>query len=117
MLPVSAIRERNNSAGRADRTEPYRPGTVYTEACRTRLREDGRGFTLYPPLLLEDRTGNVYVRDLHAQDTVALARYPGRPIWLLAPADTTLGAPPRFHPVTRDSLSAAWRVAALPGGE
>ncbi len=91
-----------------DHTENLLPGGLYTPPCLARLREDFRGFTLYPPLLLEDRWGNVYARDLHARDTVALARFPDRPIFLVVPTDTTLGAMPKFHPVRRDSLLADW---------
>jgi hypothetical protein len=94
-----------------DHTENTIPGAVYTPQCLARLRDDFRGFTLYPPVMLEDRWGNVYARDLHARDTIALARYPDRPLFLVVPDDTTLGAPPRFHPVRRDSLLAAWGLS------
>jgi hypothetical protein len=91
-----------------DHTENTIPGAVYTPPCLARLRDDFRGFTLYPPVMLEDRHGNVYARDLHARDTIALARFPDRPIFLVVPDDTTLGAMPKFHPVRRDSLLADW---------
>ena len=96
-----------------DHTEPMLPGTVYDRTCQARLRDDTQGFTLYPPLLLDDESGNVYVRDLHARDTLALLAHPGRPIYLLVPADTTLGGLPQFVPVRRDSLLADW---GLPPG-
>lgn len=91
-----------------DLTENVQPGSTYPNACVARLREDQRGFTLYPPTLDEGRSGSVYVRDLQARDTLALARYPDRPVFLLVPDDTTLGAAVRYHPVRRDSLRAAW---------
>lgn len=91
-----------------DHTESVLPGSTYGPLCSERVRDDRRGFTLYPPLLLEDQHRNVYVRDLHVRDTVALKRYPGRPIFLVVPDDTTLGAIPRYHPVRVDSLLAAW---------
>jgi GMP synthase (glutamine-hydrolysing) len=34
--------------------------------------------------------------------------FPDRPIFLVVPDDTTLGAMPKFHPVRRDSLLADW---------
>ena len=95
-----------------DLTENLRPGTPYTPVCQERLRDDRTGFTLYPPALLEARRGNVYVRDLHARDSLALALYPGRPVYLLAPDDTALGSLARYHPVRRDSLLAAWGLPA-----
>jgi hypothetical protein len=94
-----------------DDSERYLAGTPYEGRCATRLAEDSAGFTLYAPLLLARRGGNVYARDLHALDTAAVALYPGRPIFLLKPATGALGAPPRFHPVSRDSLASAWGVS------
>jgi hypothetical protein len=101
-----------DSALSTDHTENMVPGTRYGSRCLSRLRDDYRGFTLFPPFMLEDRWGNVYARDLHARDTIALARYPDRPVFLAVPDDTTLGALPRYHPVRRDSLRAAWGLAA-----
>jgi hypothetical protein len=95
-----------------DHTEQVLPGSTYTPDCITRLHDDARGFTLYPPLLLDDRTGNVYARDLHARDTLALLRYPGRPPFLLVPPDTALGRYPEFRPIRRDSLLADWGLPA-----
>lgn len=95
-----------------DHTEKVLPGARYTSRCIARLRDDFRGFTIYPPVMLEDRWGNVYARDLHARDTIALARFPDRPIFLVVPDDTTLGAHPRFRPVRRDSLLADWGLPA-----
>ena len=98
-----------------DHTERLRPGANYTPACRARLADDARGFTLYPPLLLDDGGTNVYARDLHRRDTLALQRYPDRPLFLLVPRDTGLGRLPEFHPIRRDSLWADWGLPAPAG--
>ena len=92
----------------ADRSERLLPGSSYTPECVARWHDDARGFTLYPPLLLDDRSGNVYARDLHARDTLALLEYPDRPLFLLVPPDTALGRFPEFRPIRRDSLLADW---------
>jgi hypothetical protein len=92
----------------ADRSEGVLPGSTYTPDCIARLRDDARGFTLYPPLLLDDRSGNVYARDLHVRDTLVLLRYPDRPLFLLVPPDTAVGRFPEFRPIRRDSLLADW---------
>jgi hypothetical protein len=51
----------------------------------------------------------VYARDLHGRDTLLVRAYPERPIFLLKPATEAIGEPPRFYPVSRDSLERAWR--------
>ena len=93
-----------------DRTESVLPGATYTPDCVARLSEDAHGFTLYPPLLLEDRNRNIYLRDLHALDSTALRLFPGRPLYLIRPDTSTLGARPRFIPLRRDSLMADWGI-------
>ena len=90
-----------------DPTARYLPGRAYSELCLARQRDDQAGFTLFPPLLLA-RGDNVYARDLHARDTLLMKEYPGRPVFLLRPASSALGAEPRFYSVSRDSLYAAW---------
>ncbi len=85
------------------------PGSAYTEECLRRLAEDRRGFTLFPPLLLAGRDDVVYARDLHARDSLLLSEYPDRPVFLLRPPSTALGATPRFELLRRDSLLAVWR--------
>ena len=90
-----------------DPTARYLPGSPYSELCQARLLEEEQGFTLFPPLLLA--TGdNIFVRDLHARDTLLLAAYPDRPVYLLRPPTTAAGEPPRYYLVSRDSLYAAW---------
>jgi hypothetical protein len=109
LIPLTADSARlRDTLVAADLTETLLPGATYTPDCLTRLREDARGFTVYPPLLLEDRNRNVYLRDLHALDSTALKLYPGRPLYLLRPDTSALGAPPRFTLLRRDSLMADW---------
>jgi hypothetical protein len=92
-----------------DPTAKFLPDAVYSQTCLARIREEQAGFTVTLPLVLADGAGNVYARDLHARDTVLLDAYPDRPVFLLAPPSTELGAEPRFLPLSRDSLRAAWR--------
>jgi len=94
-----------------DPTNRLLPGSTYSSDCVVRIREDQRGYTLYPPLLLAGRgkTDVVYARDLHARDSLLLAEYPDRSVYLLRPPTTAVGAAPRFYPLNRDSLWTAWR--------
>jgi hypothetical protein len=106
--PALADRSRlQRSPFSADPTARYLPGSPYSEVCLARRRDDQDGFTLFPPLLLA-RGDNIYVRDLHVRDTLLLAEYPDRPVYLLRPPTTSAGEPPRYYPVSRDSLYAAW---------
>jgi hypothetical protein len=108
LQPALADRGRlQRSPFSADPTARYLPGSSYSAVCLDRQREDQQGFTLFPPLLLA-RGDNVYARDLHARDTLLLKHYPDRPVYLLRPASSALGEEPRFYPVSRDSLYAAW---------
>lgn len=79
----------------------YSPDTV----CVARVREMLEGVTPLAPLLVLD-DGNVYVRDLHARDSMVLAAYPERPVFLLHGAGVASDALPRFYPISRDSLRA-----------
>jgi hypothetical protein len=85
-------------------------GYGYSPHCQRRAAETVAGILPLAPMLAirgpSDR--NVYARDLHARDTLLLAAYPNRPIYLLRPTTPAPGAPPAFYPVTRDSLEAAW---------
>jgi hypothetical protein len=83
-------------------------GLRYPPACLRRVREVERGIVALAPILAQPADGNVYARDLHARDTLLLARYPGRPLWLLTASDTTVNAVPRFSPVNVDSMRLAW---------
>ena len=92
-----------------DPTNRLLPGSTYTPECIQRLQEDGQGFTLLAPLLLSGlRDDVIYARDLHGRDTLLLALWPDRPVFLLKPPGTQVGASPVFYPVSRDSI---WRAA------
>ncbi len=92
-----------------DTTEQYLPGSRYSAGCLARIAEDRTGFTLFTPLLLAHGGNNVYARDLHGRDTLLLQAYPNRTLYLLKPASAKIGEPPRFYPLSRDSLERAWR--------
>ncbi len=94
-----------------DKTNRYLPGTPYTAECRRRLADDQRGFTLFPPLVLAGGGDVIYGRDLHGRDSLLLAAYPDRSVYLLRPSSAELGAAPRFERLRRDSLLTAWRHA------
>jgi hypothetical protein len=93
-----------------DRSTRLLPGSAYAPECLQRLRDDQRGFTLFTPLLLARQEDLLYARDLHAHDSLLLHRFRGRAAYLLRPATSEEGAPPRFEPLSRDSLFAAWRA-------
>ena len=56
----------------------------------------------------------MYARDLHARDTVLLKRYPSRAVYLVRPPSDAEGVLPRFWPLSRDSLRAAWAQPESP---
>jgi hypothetical protein len=93
----------------ADPSNRFLPGSGYTEECLRRLGEDRRGVTLFLPLVLAGRDGVVYARDLHGRDSLLLEGYPDRPVYLLRPSSSELGAVPGFEPLDRDSLLLSWR--------
>ena len=97
-----------------DHSERWQSNLRYTDRCTRRQLDDRRGFTLYTPLILAQRAGVTYARDLHERDTVLLRRYPDRRLWLLKPASDSVGAAPVFFPVSRDSLLAEWALEAAP---
>ena len=84
------------------------PGVRYGATCRQRVAEIERGIVALAPILAQPAHGNVYARDLHARDTLLLARYPGRPVWLLAAENPRPNARPRFYRIDPDSLRQAW---------
>ena len=90
-----------------DTTERFLPGSTLRPECVRRVMEDRAGFTVYPPLLLARGDSNLYLRDLHADDSVLVDTYPGRPLWLLT-KDLTLGGDLRFAPVRLDSMEQEW---------
>ena len=92
-----------------DPTERVRPGTRYDATCLQRIEDDRAGFLHYAPLRLVTTGGNVYARDLHARDSLLMAEYPSRPVYLLRRAGTRVDDPLVFEPLNRDSVLAAWR--------
>ena len=92
-----------------DTTEQYLLGSRYSPRCVARIADDREGFTLFTPLLLAHGGGNVYARDLHGRDTLLVRAFPNRRLFLLKPATANIGEPPRFYPLSRDSLERAWR--------
>ncbi len=93
-----------------DPTERVRPGVQYAPICLQRIQEDRTGFLHYVPLRLITTGSNVYARDLHARDSLLLAEYPDRQVWLLTRAGTRVDDSPVFVPLRRDSIVAAWRA-------
>jgi hypothetical protein len=96
-----------------DPTERVRPDRPYSDRCNARVRENWNGFTIFSPLLLAGRDGNVFVRDLHGRDTLMLRQYPERPVYLVRRASFRITSPFVFTRVDRDSL---W-TSARSGGE
>jgi hypothetical protein len=94
-----------------DVSERVLPGARYSARCLERINDDRRGFTLLTPLLLAGGDGTIYARDLHERDTLLLAAYPDRDVFLLRPADSTSGSTPRFERVSRDSIVRAAKEA------
>lgn len=88
-----------------DSSERYIPGTPYTPRCAGRVNEDRAGFTLFAPFLLAHGGGNIYARDLGEQNEFLVKQYPERPAYLLKPVSSEIGAPFRFYPLDRDSLT------------
>lgn len=95
-----------------DSTEKVLPGALYDRTCVARINEDRRGYTHLAPLLLERGSGNVYVRDLQARDSLMTAEYPARPVYLLFRKDASADSAFEWLPLKRDSLMAAWRSGA-----
>ena len=85
------------------------PGTHYPPRCIAKIEANRSGFTLFPPQLLAKRLGNLFARDLGPRDSLLIADYPTRPLYLLKPASNRVGAEPAFLPLRRDSVLAAWR--------
>jgi hypothetical protein len=92
----------------ADSSERMLPGAYYGPRCVRRLQEDRAGFTVYLPFIVAESEGVVYARDLHARDSVLLARYPSRPVYVVRPPTDGDGVPPQFWRASRDSMRADW---------
>jgi hypothetical protein len=93
-----------------DGTEHVRPGTRYPPICQQRIEDDRMGFLHYTPLRLVTNGGNIIARDLQARDSLLLAEYPFRPVYLLTRAGIRVDDPLVFIPLNRDSLYATWRT-------
>ena len=91
-----------------DPTERVLAGIRYGPRCAGRIKEDWRGFTLFSPLILAGKDGNVFARDLHGRDTLLLRQYPGRPVYLLKRSTARIESPLVFERVDPDSI---WRSA------
>jgi hypothetical protein len=100
-----------------DKTERVLPGTTYSAMCGRRLLEDRGGYSFLAPLLARDPGSNVYARDLHARDTILLARYPDRPVYVLRAASSGVGAPLVLELLNVDSARAEWNSAVTRGPE
>jgi len=115
MLPLMADSSRViRSPFSADSTERFLPGAPYGPRCVRRIEEDRAGFTVYLPFIVADGDDVVYARDLHARDSVLLARFPSRAVYLVRPASDSDGVLPKFWRLSRDSLRAAWAKPELP---
>ena len=115
MLPLLADSARVvRSPFSADSTERFLPGAPYGPRCARRVEEDRSGFTVYLPFLVANGENVVYARDLHARDTMLLARYPSRRVYLVRPPSDSEGVQPRFWLLSRDSLRAAWAQREVP---
>lgn len=92
-----------------DPTERVRPGAHYDAVCVQRIVDDRAGFLHFTPLRLVTTGGNIYARDLHARDSLMLAAYRDRPVYLLTRAGTRVDDKLMYLPLNRDSLFASWR--------
>jgi hypothetical protein len=91
---------------------PVQSSVGYSPQCRERVRESSAGVVPLAPLLLSGGPTNVYVRDLHARDTLLLQRYPARPVFVVRRDSSTAGVTLRYHRASRDSLQQSWAWAA-----
>ena len=94
----------------ADTTERMLEGAHYSAKCVRRVLEDRTGFTLYTPMMASDGGTNIYAKDLHDRDSLLIQRYPERRVYLLKPPTDSIGAPPRFTPISLDSARAEWAL-------
>jgi hypothetical protein len=91
---------------------PVQSSVGYSPQCRERVSQSSAGVVPLAPLLLSGGPTNVYVRDLHARDTLLLNRYPDRPIFVVRRDSTAAGVTLRYHRAVRDSLLRSWAWAA-----
>lgn len=67
-----------------DTTERMLPGVTYDSTCTARVLADRDGYVLYPPLLLDRVSGNIYARDFQDRDSILTNRFADRPHFLLS---------------------------------
>jgi hypothetical protein len=91
---------------------PVQPDVGYSPQCRERVHESSAGIIPLAPLLLSGGPSNIYVRDLHARDSLLLKRYPDRPIFVVRRDSSAAGITLRYHRASRDSLLGSWAWAA-----
>ena len=84
-----------------DSTERMMSGARYDAVCADRVSADREGYALFPPLLLEHSSGNIYVRDFEKRDSVIMRRYPNRPAFLLRRDGVDGAAPLRWIRIAR----------------
>ena len=84
------------------------PSAGYSPQCRERVAESSAGVVPLAPLLLSGGPTNIYVRDLHARDTLLLKRYSDRPVFVVRRDSSAAGVTLRYHRASRDSLQGSW---------
>ena len=94
-----------------DPTERMRSDVQYTPVCLRRIEDDRAGFLHYAPLRLVTTGGNVYARDLQGHDSLLLAQYPERRVFLIRREGSRVDGRLEYLLLNRDSLAAAWREA------
>lgn len=99
-----------------DRTLRSLPGSTYSPSCTARVMEDRAGFTVGTSVLAQPPSSNIFARDLHARDTALVQQYPGRPLYLLRPSSSELGAPLVLERLRLDSVAVSWGVAPNAAG-
>jgi hypothetical protein len=84
-----------------DTTERMLPGARYDDACSARVAADREGYALYPPVVLDRETGNIYVRDFQERDTLIMNRFRDRRVFLLRRDGVDGTSPLRWIPMIR----------------
>lgn len=93
LVPLSADSARLvKSTLTPDPTERLLPGLPYTPNCLQRIAEARRGFLPLAPWRIV-RDGNTYARWLPGRESEIAAHFPGRPVYLLRRAGSSVDAP------------------------
>jgi hypothetical protein len=96
-----------------DTTVRFLPGETLAPVCVRRIREDFGGFARFPTVLLVRDTSNVYLRDLHARDTLMFRPPFHRAFWMLTEG-SGVSAGLRLSPVATDSMVGEWKLDQPP---